>query len=156
MMTSFLATFLLSVGQDQKPGFSSLLDNYLLIKNALVKSDATNTAAIAKTFISSVNELDTKNLSETEQVVFENTQKKLLSDANTISTSKDLVKQRTAFQHLSDNMIKLAKVSKPSSVRYVDFCPMKKAYWLSEAKDIQNPYYGSTMLSCGTVTEVLE
>ncbi|MAQ74933.1 MAG: hypothetical protein CL613_01215 [Aquimarina sp.] len=30
---------------------------------------------------------------------------------------------------------------------------MKKAYWLSKEKDIKNPYYGSSMLTCGKVAE---
>lgn len=156
MMTGILASSVISVGQDHKPGFSPLVDNYLLIKNALVNSDATNTTAGSKTFITLVNELDTKNLSEAEQAVFENTQKKLLAAANILVASNDLVKQRAAFQNLSDNMIKLVKAARPSSALYVDFCPMKKAYWLSESKEIKNPYYGSAMLSCGTVTDSLK
>jgi hypothetical protein len=40
---------------------------------------------------------------------------------------------------------------------YKDFCPMannnKGAYWLSEVKDIKNPYFGSKMLKCGNVRE---
>ena len=30
---------------------------------------------------------------------------------------------------------------------------MKKAAWLSSEKQIKNPYYGSSMLTCGEVTE---
>jgi hypothetical protein len=32
---------------------------------------------------------------------------------------------------------------------------MKKAYWLSGDKVIKNPYFGSAMLTCGTITETL-
>ncbi|RYF85874.1 MAG: DUF3347 domain-containing protein, partial [Chitinophagaceae bacterium] len=38
---------------------------------------------------------------------------------------------------------------------YVQYCPMKKATWLSSEKQIRNPYYGSSMLTCGEVTETL-
>ncbi|RYF87461.1 MAG: DUF3347 domain-containing protein, partial [Chitinophagaceae bacterium] len=36
---------------------------------------------------------------------------------------------------------------------YLQYCPMKKASWLSSEKQIRNPYYGSSMLTCGEVTE---
>lgn len=36
---------------------------------------------------------------------------------------------------------------------YYQYCPMKKAYWLSMEKEIKNPYYGSSMLTCGKVIE---
>jgi hypothetical protein len=32
---------------------------------------------------------------------------------------------------------------------------MKKAYWISEEKGIENPYYGTGMLTCGKVTETI-
>jgi hypothetical protein len=28
----------------------------------------------------------------------------------------------------------------------------KSGYWISETKDIKNPYYGSEMLTCGGIT----
>jgi hypothetical protein len=38
---------------------------------------------------------------------------------------------------------------------YEQYCPMKKATWLSESAAIKNPYYGSQMLTCGKTTETL-
>jgi len=32
----------------------------------------------------------------------------------------------------------------------------KGGYWLSNSKEIRNPYFGDIMLACGEVTEVLE
>jgi len=31
----------------------------------------------------------------------------------------------------------------------------KGAYWLQKTKDIQNPYYGSMMFKCGSVSETV-
>jgi Cu(I)/Ag(I) efflux system membrane fusion protein len=43
---------------------------------------------------------------------------------------------------------------------FYQFCPMmndgKGAYWLSETKDIRNPYYGEAMLTCGETKETLK
>ncbi|RYF79677.1 MAG: DUF3347 domain-containing protein, partial [Chitinophagaceae bacterium] len=48
-----------------------------------------------------------------------------------------------------------AKALKPGNEPiYLQYCPMKNASWLSSAKQIRNPYYGSSMLTCGEVTEI--
>ena len=42
---------------------------------------------------------------------------------------------------------------------HYQFCPMAKngkgAYWLSENKDIRNPYFGKKMIDCGETKETL-
>ncbi|HNK84737.1 MAG TPA: mercury transporter, partial [Flavobacteriales bacterium] len=40
---------------------------------------------------------------------------------------------------------------------YLDHCPMYNggADWLSREKAIKNPYYGSSMLTCGSVKETI-
>jgi membrane fusion protein, copper/silver efflux system len=42
---------------------------------------------------------------------------------------------------------------------YRQFCPManndKGAFWLSLDEKINNPYYGSSMLTCGEVKEII-
>ena len=42
-----------------------------------------------------------------------------------------------------------------SGTIYKQYCPMafnnEGAYWLSESKDIMNPYFGDRMLKCGRV-----
>jgi hypothetical protein len=54
-------------------------------------------------------------------------------------------------------MIVLAKAVKLSSDPiYEAYCPMKKASWLSSEKVIKNPYYGSAMLTCGSVRDTLK
>jgi len=54
-------------------------------------------------------------------------------------------------------MIKLLGTNQPL---YVDRCPMynnnKGAIWVSEIKEIKNPYLGKAMPTCGTVKEELK
>jgi hypothetical protein len=38
----------------------------------------------------------------------------------------------------------------------LQYCPMKKASWLSDSKDIRNPYYGANMLDCGSVKTTIK
>ena len=43
---------------------------------------------------------------------------------------------------------------------YEQFCPMADndngAYWLSLSEVIENPYFGSKMMKCGSVESVIE
>jgi len=126
-----------------------LLSSYLNIKNALVTGDATSAASNAGQFLRTANSIDFKIVSEANIHV-------LSKDAGKISAAKDLKKQREYFANLSLNMAIIAKSLKLSSEPvYLQYCPMKKASWLSAEKQIRNPYYGSSMLTCGEVTDTL-
>jgi len=54
-------------------------------------------------------------------------------------------------------MVKLAKAAPREAAIYLDHCPMYKggSDWLSREKEIKNPFYGSMMLSCGSVQETI-
>jgi hypothetical protein len=80
----------------------------------------------------------------------------LSKDARQIAESKDIAKQREFFADFSANFFQLAKTAKLSAQpAYYQYCPMKKAYWLSASSDIKNPYYGKQMLTCGAVKEAI-
>ena len=58
-------------------------------------------------------------------------------------------------------MTSLIKVSKlASGTLYIEYCPMANnnegAFWLSNEKEIKNPYFGEMMLKCGSVKETLQ
>lgn len=158
ILFSLIALFMVVpfFGFSQSGAFSSLLTNYYAVKNALVGGDAAGASKAAADFVSNAKAIDAKSLTLSEQKAYSAVQAKLLADAGAIAGTKDLVKQRTAFQSFSDNMITLSKATKPAAPVYVAYCPMKKASWLSSEKVIKNPYYGSTMLSCGQVTDTIK
>jgi len=128
---------------------TQLLDAYYKLKDALVSSKETIAADNADKFIQAVNAAD-------KQTINEDLRQALIKDATAISQSKNLKQQREKFSALSDNMLVLAKKVKLSAEPvYQQYCPMKKASWLSNDKTIKNPYYGSAMLTCGTVKATL-
>jgi Cu(I)/Ag(I) efflux system membrane fusion protein len=51
-------------------------------------------------------------------------------------------------------------IKSPIETLYVQKCPMansnKGAVWLSTEKEVKNPYYGDTMLTCGSVIEEIK
>ena len=127
------------------------LTAYYGVKNALVATDGTKAKAQAATLVNTLGKVDATS--------FKADEKKALASAKNsallISKTVDIAAQRKEFSALSTNMIALAKATKPAKT-YVQYCPMKKASWLSESKDVKNPYYGSEMLTCGSTKEVIE
>lgn len=78
-----------------------------------------------------------------------------------IKRAKDLSEARTHFSSLSATIIQLVETFPLSQqVVYQDFCPMaftnKGGYWLSEFKEIKNPYFGASMLGCGEVKQTYQ
>ncbi|WP_018622796.1 DUF3347 domain-containing protein [Spirosoma luteum] len=72
--------------------------------------------------------------------------------ALSISKLGSVVAQREEFAALSTGMIAVTRAAKPAKA-YVQYCPMKNASWLSDSRDVRNPYYGEKMLKCGSVKE---
>jgi hypothetical protein len=99
-----------------------------------------------------------ETLSATEHTIWMKYYDKLKADATKINASKDIEKQRTAFSSLSNNLwstVKGLKI-KDNGAIYIDYCPMKDAYWLSKESAIKNPYYGKSMLTCGSIKETIK
>jgi len=81
--------------------------------------------------------------------------------ASKIAATSDLKTQRKAFSALSNEMATLVKDGKLSmGMLYLEYCPMANgntgAYWLSNEKEIKNPYFGDMMLKCGSVKETIQ
>jgi hypothetical protein len=74
---------------------------------------------------------------------------------NVAANAADITRARQSFGELSKAMISLL-VANPELAkgRVVVECPMTKTYkkWLQTDDKVRNPYYGSTMLECGTIS----
>jgi membrane fusion protein, copper/silver efflux system len=70
---------------------------------------------------------------------------------------RDIKEQRSLLKLLSKRIIELVRADPPAGATlYVAHCPMAEADWLQTTKAIENPYYGSEMLSCGEITATIE
>jgi len=163
-MKSLITTIALTVitvfsvnAQKASSALSPILSLYYDVKDALVNSDAKTASAKAGDLAKTINSIDLKTLSTTEQSAFASFKDKLVSDANNISGNNDIGKQKAYFSTLSTNIYSLAKAIRLSDQPvYQQYCPMKKAYWLSNEVAIKNPYYGKQMLTCGKVSDMLK
>jgi hypothetical protein len=76
----------------------------------------------------------------------------LVSTAKALEAAKDIAAARTAFGELSTALVAYAEKTKSelgADVR-VAYCPMINKPWLQKDKEIKNPYYGASMLTCGS------
>ena len=131
--------------QKSDASISKLYQNYLNIKTALATDNSDEASKAANTFIKSASMVDYKVLSEGNLDV-------LRKNASKIADSRSIETQRESFNGLSQNMISMTKSFKLSDKSvFVQYCPMAEASWLSAEKEIKNPYYGKSMLTCGSV-----
>lgn len=133
-----------------------IVSAYLDIKNALVTDNGNTAQSKAKDLVAALSANTTGTLSADQEKTFAKYRDKLLFDARHISSVNAVDHQREHFATLSNNMYELLKALKSNSTAlYEQYCPMKKAYWLSESQQIKNPYFGSQMPGCGKVTATL-
>lgn len=130
--------------QQQEP----VVQTYLALKNALVAGSATEAAKAGQ-------HLSTVLVQLSKEQPYTKLAGGALKIAGQIAKSTDIAAQRKAFKSLSDDVYQLLKTKGVATKLYWDYCPMAKAYWLSDQEPIENPYYGQSMLSCGSVKETL-
>ncbi len=134
-----------------------ILDAYFSLKNALAQDNDQNAAAAGKQLAATMGGLDKSTLNKEQAAVFTDIYEDAKEHGEHIAgNAGNIAHQREHFETLSEEMAELAKVS-PGGKMYIDHCPMfndgKGANWLSESKEISNPYLGKAMPTCGTVKE---
>ena len=126
---------------------NNLLNNSIDVKNALVSSNGVAASESINTLYNTVKEEE--NFPQKAEL--------LRASEKLYKAGNDIDNQRVAFNDVSTVMWELVKGSEiVNEPVYYQYCPMKKAYWLSKEKEIKNPFYGSSMLTCGKVVETKE
>ena len=134
---------------------------YLHLKNALTNDNGREAAEGVKHLQDAMLKLDNASFAADQKKVYDEVKEDINEHAEHISTNAEkIAHQREHFDMLSKDMYDLVKSVKPSQTLYKDHCPMfndgKGAIWLSEAKEIKNPYYGQKMLTCGKQQEEIK
>ncbi|QJD96088.1 DUF3347 domain-containing protein [Mucilaginibacter robiniae] len=134
----------------------AILSNYYELKDALAADNSTLAQVKAKALLNAVETFNATLFTAEQQRIWSSYTDKLQFDSRHISESTALDHQREHFASLSKSMFAVLKSLKLNSAPvYEQYCPMRKATWLSESADIKNPYYGKQMLNCGKTTETL-
>ena len=147
---------------DNKPASSDeIITAYLQLKNALTNDNAKEAGSAGKQLHEAMLKLDQASFTDDQKKVYDDVKDDIKEHAEHISTKDDdIAHQREHFDMLSQGMYDLIKAVKPTQTLYQTHCPMyndkKGAIWLSETKEIKNPYYGKKMLTCGEVKEEIK
>lgn len=139
-----------------------IVGSYLQMKNAFTKDNTSEAATAGKTLQAAFINFDTKTLSAQQQKIFTDIADDAKEHAEHIGANGgNIAHQREHFDMLSKDMADLIQTfGNGGQTLYKDFCPMynkgKGAYWISETKEIKNPYLGKAMPTCGTVKEEIK
>jgi hypothetical protein len=140
---------------------NGILHIYLQMKNAFVNDDDMAAASAGNEMVKVLNDFDKSILRDFEKKQFEDIADDMKENAEHIGANAGNIKhQREHFDMISKDMYDLVKISAAGQKIYVDYCRMyndnKGATWLSETKEIKNPYRGSGNITCGKITETLQ
>ena len=155
LSVTLVLTFSISFAQAQN-NINGITSAYFTVKNALASGKPNDASNGAKTLLAALSAPET-GLKPDQLKLFNSYAEKLKFDSRHILESTDVNHQREHFTSLSKNLYDVLKGLKlNTSTVYVDYCPMKKAYWLSENTGIKNPYYSDKeMATCGKTTATL-
>lgn len=133
------------------------LTSYYELKDALVASDVEKSTVAADKLWMTFDLVDASKMTPAQKTVWTKLEEALRLDTEHIIENKEIEHQREHFKPLSNSMYALIFSFKANETEaYLQYCPMKKASWLSNNKDVKNPYYGNKMLSCGSVKTTLK
>ena len=140
---------------------NGILHIYIHIKNAFVNDDGKAAADEGNEMVKVLDNFDRSVLRDDERKLFEDIANDMRENAEQIGKNADNIKyQRGHFDMLSKNMYHLVKKFAAGQPVYVDSCPMyndnQGATWLSETKEIRNPYFGEEMNTCVSMKEELK
>ena len=139
----------------------NVVPGYLSLKNALANDNPSEAADAAKQITESLAKMDQAFLTTDEKKIYDEVKSDIKEHAeHIIGNGSNIKHQREHFELLSKDIIDLVKVTGSSKDLFLTYCPMyndkKGAFWLSESKEIKNPYYGKEMSKCGEVKEEIK
>lgn len=141
--------------------FSELFSHYQHLTFALSSDDDKEAANAAKGMLEALPKINTKGFSTAQKSIFDDIAADILEHSEHIGDNiGNIAHQREHLVLLSKDFYDIAKEFGTEKSMYKVFCSMydddKGAYWLSDSKEVKNPYYGEMMLTCGEVQEELK
>jgi hypothetical protein len=138
-----------------------IISQYLQIKNSLANDNGKDAASAGKAFVESIGKMDKSSLTAEKMKIWDDISADAREMAEHIGENPDkLEHQREHFVMLSKDMYDLVRTFGSGQILYKVFDSMsndgKGAFWLSETKEIKNPYMGKAMLSSGSIQEEIK
>ncbi len=149
-----------TVGGETKDHVNEILDEYYTLNAALVDTDAEKAQSAGQKLAGIFEEFDVNAVQEDLQAAYEEISGKIHQHAKEVAQAEDIEVQRERFVEITAGVYDMLKTFNANEHDvYYAYCPMAfdntGAYWLSDKKEIRNPYFGSKMLKCGSVKETI-
>jgi len=151
-----------AVTSDQlKKSVYSLSLAYIALKDHLVNSNGKEAKTAAQNLLDQWNGIKVDGESGEVITAWDKVAEQLLAPLRKLSSEDEIDVQRDYFIGISDIMIQLNQsFGIAGGILYIQNCPMANdddgADWLSLEENIRNPYFGSMMMTCGTVEGKIE
>lgn len=150
-----------STENPEQGNFSELYAHYQHLTFALSSDNDKEAANASKGMLEALSKIKSDGFSAEDKTTYEDIAADIKEHAEHISDNVgNIAHQREHLVILSKDFYDIAKTFGTDKPLYKVFCPMyddnKGAYWLSDSKEIKNPYYGAEMLTCGEVQEELD
>ena len=141
---------------DSASVFKNVVASYISLKNALTNDNGDSAAVSAGQLFNALGEMPADSLAS-QHAAWAKYHERLSREAIQIKNANGIDAQREHFKTLSVDMYAMLKSLEINDVDlYYDYCPMAKAYWISEKENIVNPYLGQSMPTCGSVKDTLK
>jgi hypothetical protein len=151
---------------------TTAMDSYFDVKSAFVNADTLKAKENGIKFLTLIDSLKLDELKKDTTTIFQSAASQIediKTNAAAMLKETDLTEMRQDFRMISENLypfLKTIKYEGPSL--YWQNCPMafgegKEANWISNTKEIENPYLGknhpefkSSMLHCGETKDTIK
>ncbi|MDF1573411.1 MAG: DUF3347 domain-containing protein [Bacteroidales bacterium] len=143
-----------------KAEMEQVINAYLQVKNSFVKDDEKAVNKAVEVMAEKVSALVPAQMEGKGLEAWQNHKTLYEDKLKEMQHIPGLENKRSYFSHISEIVYCTIKsFGLNQGNLFAVFCPMafdnKGAYWISDSKEIQNPYFGEKMLTCGEIKEEL-
>ncbi|SMO64088.1 DUF3347 domain-containing protein [Gracilimonas mengyeensis] len=133
----------------------TLIHHYMDAKNALVQDDFESAKASMQAFADEVHSSSEMNQHEEHAEKHEKHHSNMVVAVEEASAAENIEELRAAFQKVSKELITAVENQGYDGTLYKQYCPMYEggSNWLSKKEEVENPFYGQAMHSCGDAVE---
>ena len=148
----------LEVSSAFRDQITQVADAYFKVKNGLVSDQLNQSQKDLTEVKKAVSQVDMKLVEGKAHDSWMKVQAQLNAAVGTMEKASSIDEARKGFSNLSEAVLEMTELfGLNKEAVYNGYCPMafgnQGAFWLSERKDITNPYFGASMLTCGEIKQ---
>jgi len=146
----------------KKKELEAVIESYLELKTAFFESDLTKIDRLTTQMKEKVEQVDKQTLAAEGKKAWQQHDSLYTKKLSEMLHLTGLIEKQSYFSHISEIVYCTIKSFelKINGKLYAAYCPMafegKGAYWISDSKEISNPYLGEKMPKCGEIKEELQ